>query len=145
MAARVRGVEMTAELARLIRERALSPVDVMEATLRRIEERNPRLNAFVHLAFDEAMDAGRAAERDYTLPISCDRQLPLRSHEEPVGRHAQRGRLLRRPGAASTASSSRGAAYRRSSALAGHDARDPCSARDEVDFTAALGRARRAG
>ena len=35
----------------------------MDATLRRIEERNPRLNAFVHQAFDEAMDAARAAER----------------------------------------------------------------------------------
>src|SRR3954462_15484895 len=51
------------ELARRIRERDVSPVELMDATLRRIEERNPRLNAFVHLASDEAMEAARAAER----------------------------------------------------------------------------------
>ena len=53
----------TTELARRIREREVSPVEVMEATLRGIEARNPRINAFVHLAFDEAMEAARAAER----------------------------------------------------------------------------------
>ena len=51
------------ELARRIREREVSPVEVMDATLRTIEERNPRLNAFVFQAFDEAMEAARAAER----------------------------------------------------------------------------------
>jgi amidase len=51
------------ELARRIREREVSPVEVMDATLRTIEERNPRLNAFAHLAFEEAMEAARAAER----------------------------------------------------------------------------------
>jgi amidase len=55
--------ETAIELARQIRERAVSPVEVMDATLRRIEARNPRLNAFVHLAFEEAMDAAREAER----------------------------------------------------------------------------------
>jgi amidase len=56
-------VTTATELARRIREREVSPVDVMEATLRRIESRNPQLNAFVHRAFDEAMDAAREAER----------------------------------------------------------------------------------
>jgi amidase len=51
------------ELARRIRERELSPVELMDATLRRIEERNPRLNAFAYQAFDEAMEAARNAER----------------------------------------------------------------------------------
>jgi amidase len=51
------------EVARRIREREISPVEVMDATLRTIEERNPRLNAFAYLAFDEAMEAARAAER----------------------------------------------------------------------------------
>jgi amidase len=55
--------ETATELARRIREREVSPVEVMDATLRRIEERNPRLNAFVHLAFEEAMAAAREAER----------------------------------------------------------------------------------
>jgi amidase len=53
----------TVELARRIREREVSPVEVMDATLRTIEERNPRLNAFVFQAFDEAMVAAHAAER----------------------------------------------------------------------------------
>jgi amidase len=55
-------VETTTELARAIRAREISPVEVMEATLRRIEERDPRLNAFVFQAFDEAMTAARVAE-----------------------------------------------------------------------------------
>jgi amidase len=55
-------VETTTELARAIRTREISPVEVMEATLQRIEERNPRLNAFVFQAFDEAMTAARVAE-----------------------------------------------------------------------------------
>ncbi len=55
---------MTAtELARRIRERELSPVEVMDDTLARIEARNPSLTAIVHQAFDEARDAARAAER----------------------------------------------------------------------------------
>ena len=53
----------TTELARRIRDREVSPVAVMEETLRGIEQRNPRLNAFAHVAFDEAMEAARAAER----------------------------------------------------------------------------------
>ena len=51
------------ELARRIRDREISPVEVMDTTLRTIEQRNPRLNAFVHQAFDEAMAAAHAAER----------------------------------------------------------------------------------
>ena len=45
------------ELAALIRSRKLSPVEVMEACLARIEAVNPSLNAFVHI------DAGRARQR----------------------------------------------------------------------------------
>ncbi len=42
------------ELAQRMRQRDLSPVEVMDAFIHRIEHRNPSLNAFVHLAFDEA-------------------------------------------------------------------------------------------
>jgi amidase len=51
------------ELARRIRERELSPVELMDSTLARIEARNPSLGAIVHEAFDEAREAARAAER----------------------------------------------------------------------------------
>ena len=54
-----------AELARRIRERELSPVEVMDDTLARIEARNPSLTAIVHEAFDEAREAARAAGYEF--------------------------------------------------------------------------------
>ena len=51
-----------AETAALIRRRALSPVEVMDAAIARIEARNPSLNAFVYTAFDEARSQARQAE-----------------------------------------------------------------------------------
>jgi len=57
--------ELTAQsatkLAELIRTRAISPVEVVEAHLRRIERLNPALNAIVTLAPD-AIERGREAE-----------------------------------------------------------------------------------
>ncbi len=49
------------ELAGLIRTRAVSPVEVMQAHLSRIESLNPQLNAIVTLAPD-ALEAARVAE-----------------------------------------------------------------------------------
>lgn len=51
------------ELANLIRARAVSPVEVVEAHLRRIDQINPRLNAIVTLAPD-ILDKARAAAAD---------------------------------------------------------------------------------
>jgi len=51
-----------AELARRIRGGALSPVELMTSTIERIKRRNPSLNAFVHLDFEQAMERARAAE-----------------------------------------------------------------------------------
>ena len=50
------------ELAARIRRRDLSPVEVVEACIARIEARNPSLNALVYLGFDDARRAARAAE-----------------------------------------------------------------------------------
>src|SRR6185437_2943753 len=52
-----------AETASLIRRRAVSPVEVMDEAIARIEARNPSLNALVHTAFDEARTQARAAEK----------------------------------------------------------------------------------
>jgi amidase/aspartyl-tRNA(Asn)/glutamyl-tRNA(Gln) amidotransferase subunit A len=52
-----------AALALLIRQRQLSPVELLEACIARIEARNPSLNALVHLGFEEARVAAKAAER----------------------------------------------------------------------------------
>ncbi|MFY9618916.1 MAG: amidase [Pyrinomonadaceae bacterium] len=49
------------ELVALIRTRALSPVEVVEAHLRRIERVNPSLNAIVTIA-EDAIDRARACE-----------------------------------------------------------------------------------
>jgi len=52
------------ELAAAIRSRELSPVDLMEASLRRIEEANPVLNAFIAMRPEEALaDARTMADR----------------------------------------------------------------------------------
>lgn len=49
------------ELARLYRARKVSPLEVMEAVLARIDEVNPRLNAYVTLARESALRAARSA------------------------------------------------------------------------------------
>jgi len=61
------------ELARLIRLRTVSPIEVVETHLRRIDQINPSLNAIVTLA-DDAIDRARAAEarlsrRDQVGPL----------------------------------------------------------------------------
>jgi amidase len=50
------------ELARLIRSRAVSPVEVLDAYLDVIAALNPKLNAIVTLAADQAHEAARRAE-----------------------------------------------------------------------------------
>jgi amidase len=50
------------ELARLIRNRAVSPVEVLDAHLAVIEALNPKLNAIVTLAAEQARDGARLAE-----------------------------------------------------------------------------------
>ena len=49
-------------LAPMIRQKKISPVEVVETVLRRIERLEPRVNAFAHLAGDRAMDLARKAE-----------------------------------------------------------------------------------
>src|SRR5580700_11695172 len=51
------------ELARLIRERTVSPVEVLDAHLAAIAEINPSLNAIATLAAEQAQDAARRSER----------------------------------------------------------------------------------
>jgi aspartyl-tRNA(Asn)/glutamyl-tRNA(Gln) amidotransferase subunit A len=50
------------EMAAAIRAKKLSPVEVTEAVLRRIELRNPKLNAFCTLTVDEARATAKQAE-----------------------------------------------------------------------------------
>ncbi|MFB0522050.1 MAG: amidase [Desulfatiglandales bacterium] len=55
------------ELARLIKSKDLSPLELMEETLKRIETVNPVLNAFVSTRPEQAMDEARAI----TERIAC--------------------------------------------------------------------------
>jgi amidase/aspartyl-tRNA(Asn)/glutamyl-tRNA(Gln) amidotransferase subunit A len=57
------------ELAAAIRAREISPVDAVRAAAGRIEARNPTLNAFVHLALDEALDI-RPWSGAYAVPAA---------------------------------------------------------------------------
>jgi Asp-tRNA(Asn)/Glu-tRNA(Gln) amidotransferase A subunit family amidase len=50
-------------LSRLIRSKEISPVEVMETALARIEEVNPKLNCFCFTYPEEAREKARAAER----------------------------------------------------------------------------------
>jgi amidase len=59
-------------LAELIRTKEVSPVEVVEAHILRIEEVNPKLNAVVTTTFASAREAARAAERQV-------------AHGEPIG------------------------------------------------------------
>jgi amidase len=51
------------ELAANIKTRELSPVEVTEAFISRIEERNKSLNAFVYFGFDDALRDAKESER----------------------------------------------------------------------------------
>jgi aspartyl-tRNA(Asn)/glutamyl-tRNA(Gln) amidotransferase subunit A len=51
------------ELVDLIKQRAVSPVEVVRASLERIEEVNPAVNAFVTVCADEALHAAKEAEK----------------------------------------------------------------------------------
>ena len=66
-------------LAAAIRERRISPVELVETILARIEKFNPLLNAYCTLVEDRAMDAARRAE---TAVMRGDRLGPL--HGVPV-------------------------------------------------------------
>jgi aspartyl-tRNA(Asn)/glutamyl-tRNA(Gln) amidotransferase subunit A len=52
------------ELSVQIKEQAVSPVDVVRACLQRIDKLNPKLNAFITIAADQAMDQASVAESE---------------------------------------------------------------------------------
>lgn len=53
----------SSELARLVRRRQLSPVEIIDAYLRRAEQLNPVIKSFASLEADRAMAAARQAEK----------------------------------------------------------------------------------
>ena len=51
-----------AELARAVRQRRLSPVEIADALLARIEDVNPGINAYVHVDADRVRRRARDLE-----------------------------------------------------------------------------------
>lgn len=100
-------------LAGNIREGEISPRELVEATLRRIEELNPRLNAFRVTMADEALAAAQDADAlsDGPLrgvPVAIKDDLPVagqamtwgsRSHGSPAAEDAEAVKRLRAAGA----------------------------------------------
>ncbi|MEO8669568.1 MAG: amidase family protein, partial [Bauldia sp.] len=54
--------ESAATLAARIRRKDVSPVEVVETAIARIETHNPKINALIIFGFDDARKAARAAE-----------------------------------------------------------------------------------
>ena len=77
------------DIARLIRERELSPIEVVETSLARIEKVNPELNAFVTVVADQALEQAREAERSAAerddLPPFHGVPLPVKDLAETAG------------------------------------------------------------
>lgn len=53
-----------ADLSRLIKSRKVSPVELIQATLKRIDSISPRLNAFTTVTADHALKQARQAEKE---------------------------------------------------------------------------------
>ncbi len=88
------------EMTSAIRSKAISPVEIVEAYLHRIEAWQPRLNAFVHLDADGARRQARAAESAVSkgAPLGPLHGVPLtlKSCIDVAAWHCPAGSLLRK-------------------------------------------------
>jgi Asp-tRNA(Asn)/Glu-tRNA(Gln) amidotransferase A subunit family amidase len=85
---------------RLFGERRLSPVEVLEAQIRRVERVNPRINAFTDSYFDEALEQARRAEATYSggrTPRPLEGlTLAVKDHQDVVGKRTTHACLASR-------------------------------------------------
>src|ERR1044071_3493526 len=82
------------KIAQLIKTRAVSPVEVVEAHLERISELNPRLNGIVTLAPD-VLDQARAAEAAVVRGSLDGVPLTIKDTIETAGIRSTSGSKLR--------------------------------------------------
>lgn len=73
------------EQAALIRQREVSPVELVQLYLDRIERLDPELNSFVTVAADEALAAARGAEREPSGAPFHGVPLPIKDLTETAG------------------------------------------------------------
>jgi len=89
-----------AEITASLRSRQISPVEIVDAHLRRIESLQPKLNAFVHLDADAARAQARAAEaailKNQTLGPLHGVPLTIKSCIDVSGWPCPAGSLLRK-------------------------------------------------
>jgi aspartyl-tRNA(Asn)/glutamyl-tRNA(Gln) amidotransferase subunit A len=64
IAPEIAALQSLADVGEQIRQRRISPVELVTSCLERIERLQPRLNAFITLAAGAALDAAKAAEAD---------------------------------------------------------------------------------
>ena len=86
------------ELARLVRQRELSPVEIVTNSLARIEQVNPVLNCFCFVYPDEALELARGAERAalagaelgplHGVPIAIKDLTPTQGKRTTMGSYA---------------------------------------------------------
>jgi aspartyl-tRNA(Asn)/glutamyl-tRNA(Gln) amidotransferase subunit A len=97
-----------AELARLIRQKSISPVEVVDAILGRIATLEPKLNAFAHLAPEAVLTAAHAAETAlmkggpigelHGVPVTIKDLEPARGMPFEFGSHLRKGEIADRDG-----------------------------------------------
>ena len=120
------------ELIPQIRSKALSPVELTRAVLERIEQVNPKINAFCTVTADAALAAARAAEEAvmkggrlgplHGIPVSIKDLALVKGVPARFGSHIfasrvrRRGRAVRAPARRGRAPSSPARPRRRSSA-----------------------------
>ncbi|HEY6215105.1 MAG TPA: amidase [Pyrinomonadaceae bacterium] len=83
------------EIARLIKTRELSPVEVIEGHLKQISALNPRLNAIVTLAPD-VLERAKAAEKAVATGLIHGVPITIKDTIETAGLRSTSGSVLRR-------------------------------------------------
>jgi Asp-tRNA(Asn)/Glu-tRNA(Gln) amidotransferase A subunit family amidase len=86
-------------MAQQIRAKKLSPVQLVQAHLARIEALNPKINAFVHVDADRAIDQARAAEvsvmQNHNLGVLHGVPISIKSSISVAGMPHEAGTKLR--------------------------------------------------
>lgn len=87
------------EMARLVREKRISPVELAEAHLAKIERLNPKLNAFVHVDVErvrrQARDAEKAVINSESLGPLHGVPISIKSSIDVAGLRCESGTRLR--------------------------------------------------
>ncbi|HBY58995.1 MAG TPA: amidase, partial [Solibacterales bacterium] len=92
--------------ASLLRSRALSPVELVEAHLREIRERNPAINAFVSVFEEEVLAAARVAQDTeprgplHGVPVTVKDSFDIEGRPTLCGSRLRRGHRAARDSAA---------------------------------------------